>query len=258
VIVVATAGWSIPHSSGSRFSRQGTHLQRYAKVMRGAEIDTSFYRAHSRDTYAHWASQTPRDFRFAVKLPAQITHEQRLRRARKPLEEFLGSVGGLGNRLGPLVVQLPPSLPFESRIARVFFALLRELHGGQVVCEPRHASWFDGRADAILQSHRIGRIAADPAVVPAAAEPGGWVGIVYYRLHGSPRKYWSVYEKKRLTQWAEGLKSVPHRIPAWCVLDNTAGGGALDNALELLRILDAFRSTPTGRATKLKSRHGTR
>ena len=173
MIVVGTAGWSIPRTCSGKFPGDGTHLQRYATAMRGAEINTSFQRTHSRSTYARWASQTPRSFRFAVKLPAQITHDLRLRAARKPLEEFLGTVSGLGSRLGPLVVQLPPSLPFELRTARGFFALLRELYDGQAVCEPRHASWFDERADAILQSHRIGRIAADPAVVPAAAQPGG-------------------------------------------------------------------------------------
>jgi uncharacterized protein YecE (DUF72 family) len=258
MIVVATAGWSIPRQSGRRFPGDGSHLQRYATAMRGAEINSSFYRTHSRATYAHWASQTPRNFRFAVKLPAQITHDQRLRSARRLLQEFLGNVSGLASRLGPLVVQLPPSLSFELRVARGFFALLRDLHDGQVVCEPRHASWFDGRADAILRSHRIARIAADPAVVPAAGGPGGWDGIVYYRLHGSPRKYWSVYEKARLTQWAKELSSVPRHIPAWCVLDNTAGGGALENALQMLAILGASRSTPADDTGKLKSRHGTR
>jgi uncharacterized protein YecE (DUF72 family) len=258
MIVVATAGWSIPRQSAHRLPGDGSHLQRYATAMRGAEINSSFYRTHSQATYAHWAAQTPRNFRFAVKLPGQITHDQRLRSARKPLEEFLVSVRGLGSRLGPLVVQLPPSQPFELRVARNFFALLRDLHDGQAVCEPRHPSWFDGRADAFLHSHRIARIAADPAVVPAAGEPGGWDGIVYYRLHGSPRKYWSVYEKTRLTQWAKELSSAPRRTPAWCVLDNTAGGGALDNALQLLAILYASRSSTGGRPGKLKSRHGTR
>ncbi len=100
-------------------------------------------------------------------------------------------MAGLGRRMGPLVVQLPPSLVFEVRVARNFFALLRSMHGGAVVCEPRHASWFEGAADALLVRHRIGRVAADPAVVPAAARPAGWPGIVYHRLHGSPRKYWS-------------------------------------------------------------------
>ncbi len=212
MIIIATAGWSTPKASARHFPGDGTHLQRYARTLRGVEIDTSFYRDHASSTYARWARQTPRSFRFSVKLPRQITHDQRLRAARRPLEQFLGNVAGLGRRLGPLVVQLPPSLAFEPRVARTFFSLLRSRHDGPVVCEPRHASWFTAAADALLVRHRIGRVAADPAVVPAAALPGGWPGTVYYRLHGSPRKYWSVYDSERVARWSGELR-MAHGAP---------------------------------------------
>lgn len=233
MIVIATAGWSIPRACAKRFPGEGIHLQRYARVLRGVEIDSSFYRNHASATYGRWAQQTPRTFSFAVKLPSLITHEGRLRAARRPLEEFLGGPAGLGRRLGPLIVQLPPSLAFEARVARGFFAVLRELHAGPVVCEPRHASWFELPAEAMLRRYRIGRVAADPAVVPAAALPGGWPGIVYYRLHGSPRKYWSVYDEERVAQWARALSALPRGTLAWCVFDNTAGSGAAVNALQM-------------------------
>jgi uncharacterized protein YecE (DUF72 family) len=236
VIIIATAGWSIPRGCAKRFAGEGTHLQRYSTQLRGAEINTSFYRRHAASTYQRWARQTPRNFRFAVKLPRLITHDQRLRGARLPLREFLADVAGLGSRLGPLIVQLPPSLVFEHRAARTFFALLREQHAGLVVCEPRHASWFEPPADALLQRHHIGRVAADPAIVPAAAEPGGWRGIVYYRLHGSPRRYWSNYEPARLAQWAGALRGL-QRVPAWCVFDNTASGAATGNALRMREMI---------------------
>ncbi|MEJ0100830.1 MAG: DUF72 domain-containing protein [Pseudomonadota bacterium] len=237
MIIIATAGWSIPRASAAHFAADGSHLRRYARTLRGVEIDTSFYRPHSSATYAGWASQTPRSFRFAVKLPRLITHDQRLRSARRPLQEFLGNVAAMGRRTGPLVVQLPPSLAFEARIARTFFTLLRAQYAGAVVCEPRHASWFEAAADALLARHRIGRVAADPAVVPAAAHPGGWPGIRYYRLHGSPRKYWSVYASERVAQWAEELRATPRGTEAWCVFDNTAAGGATANALQILQVL---------------------
>lgn len=247
-LIVATAGWSIPRACARRFPGEGTHLQRYARVLRGVEIDTSFYRDHSHDTYARWARQTPRGFRFAVKLPRRITHDGRLRAARRPLQEFLEGLAGLGRRLGPLVVQLPPSLPFEMRVARGFFALLRECHAGPVVCEPRHASWFDARADGLLLRHRIARVAADPAVVPTAGQPGGWAGLVYYRLHGSPRKYWSVYERQRVAQWTEAMRTLPRTTEAWCVFDNTAGGGAAGNALQMRDMWQQQRSDRRRRA----------
>jgi uncharacterized protein YecE (DUF72 family) len=139
LIIIATAGWSIPRACATRLPGDGTHLGRYARVLRGTEIDTSFYRDHAPATYARWAKQTPRHFRFAVKLPGRITHAGGLRAARRPLQEFLAGVAGLGRRLGPLIVQLPPSLGFEARVARTFFTVFRELHAGAVACEPRHA-----------------------------------------------------------------------------------------------------------------------
>jgi uncharacterized protein YecE (DUF72 family) len=238
VVVVATAGWSIPRSVAAHFPGAGSHLQRYSRVLRGVEINTSFYRDHSHETYAHWAAQTPRGFRFAVKVPRAITHDARLRGARRPLEQFLLGVRGLGARLGPLIVQLPGSQLFEPRVASRFFDLLRERYDGAVVCEPRHASWFEPVAERLLVRQHVGRIAADPAVVPDAAHPGGWPGIVYYRLHGAPRKYWSVYEPDRVLAWCHALTSLPRRTSAWCVFDNTAGGGAAGNALQMTADLE--------------------
>lgn len=237
MIVIATAGWSIPRTSAAGFPGDGTALQRYAGVLRGVEINTSFYRNHAPASYANWARQTPSAFRFAVKIPGSITHDGRLRATRRPLEEFLGTLKGLGRRLGPVVVQLPPSLTFDRRVARTFFTMLRERHAGPVVCEPRHVSWFEGGVDELLSRYHIARAAADPAIVPAAAVPGGWPHVVYYRLHGSPRKYWSIYDKERLAQWVVALSSLPRRTLAWCVFDNTASGGAAGNALQLLKML---------------------
>ena len=237
MLVVGTAGWSIPGDSARRFPGQGTHLRRYAQILRGVEINSSFYRSHSAETYARWARQTPRTFRFAVKLPQSITHVQRLRAARRPLQQFLPSLAGLGRRLGPLLVQLPPSLAFEPRVARTFFALLRDFHDGPVVCEPRHQRWFEAAANALMLRHRIGRVAADPPAVPAAALPGGWPGIVYYRLHGSPRRYWSIYKAEHLAHWVQALRQRPRASLTWCVFDNTAGGGAAANALQMLGLL---------------------
>lgn len=233
MITVATAAWSIPRACAARFPGEGTHLQRYARVLRGVEINSSFYREHALATYQRWARQTPRQFRFAVKMPRTITHDARLRGTRKLLAAFLAGIAGLGNRLGPVLVQLPPSLRFELRVARTFFTMLRKLHKGAVVCEPRHATWFEPEAEALLRHHRIGRVAADPAPVPAAARPGGWPGLIYYRLHGSPRMYWSVYDAAQILQWTKNLKALPPRKQVWCVFDNTAAGGAAANALQV-------------------------
>ena len=242
---VGTAGWSL-YKAAAAFPGEGTALERYARVLRGVEINSSFYRSHACQTYARWAAMTPRDFRFAVKLPQAITHEARLRRARRPLATFLEQIGGLGQRLGPLLVQLPPSLPFEARAMRTFFGLLRSSFDGSVVCEPRHASWFTAQADAVLVAYQVGRVAADPAALPRAAEPGGWPGIVYYRLHGAPRRYWSVYDDVFLQAIAARLRGLARGTPAWCIFDNTAGGGALPNALRTVALAGGSRQGRRG------------
>jgi uncharacterized protein YecE (DUF72 family) len=189
-------------------------------------------------TYERWSRSTGPSFRFAVKLPRVITHERQLRAARDPLDRFLLESAGLGLKRGPLLVQLPPSLEFDSRVASTFFTLLRSRYSGFVVCEPRHPTWFSPRAEALLVRHQIGRVAADPSPAACGNHPAGWPGIVYYRLHGSPRKYWSSYDAGFLDALAAGLRRVPAGVPAWCVFDNTASGAALENAWQLRARLD--------------------
>jgi uncharacterized protein YecE (DUF72 family) len=240
---LGTAGWAIPRAHAAAFPAEGSSLARYAARLGAAEINSSFHRPHRRATYERWAAAVPDGFRFAVKLPKTITHERRLLDTAAPLERFLGEAAGLGAKLGPLLVQLPPSLAFDPAVAEGFFALLRQRHAGlvaceaSVACEPRHPSWFTPEADSLLVAARVARVAADPARVPEAAEPGGWNGLVYHRLHGSPRMYRSAYEPPVLAALAERLAG--RRAEAWCVFDNTASGAALGDALELGRLLDA-------------------
>jgi uncharacterized protein YecE (DUF72 family) len=230
---IGTAGWAIPRASTHAFDDDGTHLQRYARVLRCAEINSSFHRAHAAATYQKWAASTPRDFRFSVKLPRAITHDQKLRRARHPLEQFLEESAGLGEKRGPLLVQLPPSLAFDVRTAATFFDLLRHRYAGAVVCEPRHPAWFSAVAETLLVRYCVARVGADPPPVPGADRPGGWQGLIYFRLHGSPRKYWSRYAADYIESLSAALVAAPPATEAWCVFDNTASGAALENALEL-------------------------
>lgn len=238
-IFIGTAGWSIPRAAAGHFRGEGTHLRRYAQVLPCAEINSSFHRPHAAETYRRWAASTPPSFRFAVKIPRTVTHDRELRATRPLLERFLEESAGLGRKRGPLLVQLPPSLAFDRRVATRFLDLLRAHFDGHVVCEPRHPTWFAPAADALLVGYEVARVAADPPPAPGAERPGGWSGLMYYRLHGSPRKYWSRYDADALTQLADALRRVPPRVDAWCVFDNTASGAALENAYELVRFLGA-------------------
>jgi uncharacterized protein YecE (DUF72 family) len=147
-------------------------------------------------------------------------------------------VRGLGDRLGPLLVQLPPSLSFAPAIADAFFAAFRGQFDGNIVCEPRHASWFTAQSEALLNNFQVARVAADPAVVPAAAEPGGWPGIVYYRLHGSPDLYYSAYSNEFIASQADELHCIKKSgQQAWCIFDNTAAGAATADALAIIKLV---------------------
>lgn len=233
-VYVGCAGWSLPRDAQPRFPAAGTHLVRYAARLPATEINSSFYRPHRPATYARWAASVPPAFRFAVKLPRAITHEHRLAGTEPLLDAFLAGVAALGPALGCLLVQLPPSLAFAPAAADAFLAALRARHGGGVVVEPRHASWFGPEAEALLVARHVGRVAADPARVPAAATPGGWPGVVYYRLHGSPRVYYSAYDGAALDALAVRLRAAAPGVRPWCIFDNTASGAATANALDLL------------------------
>lgn len=107
--------------------------------------------------------------------------------------------------------------------------------GGPIVCEPRHASWFAPDADALLAELHIARVAADPARLAGAARPGGWLGLRYTRLHGSPDIYRSGYDDAAIAAQAVAARAAPG--DQWTIYDNTAAGYALGNALELTRLL---------------------
>jgi uncharacterized protein YecE (DUF72 family) len=233
---VATAGWSIPRSSADRFAGVGTHLQRYARVLNAVEINSSFYRPHTRTTYARWAEATPAAFQFAVKLARTITHEAKLERSAAAIDRFLDETSGLGHKRGPILVQLPPSLAFDSAVAGEFFEYLRGRYDGDLVCEPRHATWTLDEASALLRHYRVARVAADPARSPELAVPGGDPHLVYFRLHGSPRTYWSSYTPDYLEQLAAQLRRSEASPTVWCVFDNTAAGAALSNAWDVHRL----------------------
>lgn len=235
---IGCAGWAIPSRWAERFPGGGSHLERYARVLSAVEIDSSFYRPHRPATYARWAASVPADFRFAVKLPRAVTHESRLADP-SLLGDFLSQVSGLGPRLGPLLAQLPPSLAFDPGRAEAFLRALRDRFTGDVVWEPRHPSWFAPAAERLLAELRVARVAADPARVPAAGRPGGWSGLAYYRLHGSPRVYYSGYDDAFLDRIAAELARRAGAGPVWCIFDNTAAGEAPGNALALLHRLAA-------------------
>lgn len=235
---IGTAGWSLPRDAQDAFPPGDSHLARHATRFACAEINSSFHRPHRRALYEKWAAAVPADFRFCAKLPKAITHERRLVDCAAPLEAFLAQAGGLGDKLHCLLLQLPPSFAFDPAVAAPFLRLLRAGFAGHVACEPRHASWFAGEADALLRDFAVARVLADPVRHEAGRMPGGWPGLVYLRLHGAPRMYYSAYERPLLQALALRLQQARAQAQeVWCIFDNTASGAAVRDALLLAQLL---------------------
>jgi uncharacterized protein YecE (DUF72 family) len=226
----------------ARFPESGSHLERYSATLPAVEINSSFHRPHRPATYARWAASVPTEFRFSVKIPRSITHEGMLADAEAKLDSFLAEAGALGDKLGCVLMQLPPSLGFDRDVAARFLAALRERHDGDAVLEPRHASWSAPGCEKLLQKFRIGRVAADPPRIPRGGEPRGWSGVAYYRLHGMPRVYFSAYDDAYLDRLASDLAArADGTTRPWCIFDNTGMGAAAVNALGLLDRLERER-----------------
>ncbi len=239
---IGCAGWSVPKQHAHCFEAEGSHLERYAQVFGCAEINSSFYRSHRSSTWERWARTVPNDFRFAVKAPKAATHTAQLVNCGAVLQEFFEQMVGLGEKLGPVLFQLPPKLVYNEGIAREFFHTMRELYAGAAALEPRHASWFAAPVGRVLAEFEIARVAADPLPkgapgIKAAGEPGGWPGLRYWRLHGAPRVYWSGYDAKFLDHLAARVRKESETAEVWVIFDNTAQGEATRNALELTALL---------------------
>jgi uncharacterized protein YecE (DUF72 family) len=231
--LIGCAGWTLPRQSASHFPEEGSHLQRYAAVFGAVEINSCFYRPHRAQTWARWGECVPAGFRFSVKLPRTITHEQRLCGVDALLDQFAAEAGALGAKLGCVLVQLPPSLQFDAPVTADFFARLRMRFGCMLACEARHPTWFGDEATAVLQAAGITRVIADPA----KGQPGPHVPTahdIYLRLHGSPLVYRSDYEPAFLAQLGHDMAGhLAAGRQVWCVFDNTMSRSYVDQAVAL-------------------------
>ena len=235
---VGCAGWAIASAHRHLFRPGESVLASYATLFKVAEINSSFHRPHQRKTYERWAAAVPAGFRFSVKLPKTITHELRLRQAGPLLDRFIDESSGLGDKLGCLLVQLPPTLVFDARLASTFVLMLRRRWSGGIAFEPRHVSWFGAAADALWARHGIARVGTDPAVDAAARNASGSGPLRYWRWHGSPRIYYSDYDEIALRDLAaEVIQQTPAGTEAWIIFDNTAHGFATPNAARLQELL---------------------
>ncbi len=230
-LLVGCAGWTIPREAAAAFPAEGSHLERYASVFGTVEINSSFYRPHQVKTYQRWADCVPDDFKFAVKLPRSITHDAGLVDIDAALEQFAREAGGLGDKLGCVLVQLPPKLGFDAGVAATFFTRLQQTFGCTIACEARNPGWFAEDATALLSVRGVTRVIADPA----KGQEGPHVpttSTIYVRLHGSPRIYYSSYGPAYLAQLTDDMRvHAAAGRDVWIIFDNTASGAAIPDAL---------------------------
>lgn len=224
---IGTAGWSIPALLREKFPQANSILERYSQIFPIVEINSSFHKPHQKSTYEWWAAQTPSDFQFSVKMPKQITHKKKLIDVDDDLNRFIYEISGLEQKLGFVLIQLPPSLNFDMQITSNFLSLLRSKFEGRVALEPRHISWGEKQAISVLQKFTIERVLADPVVVPNNEQV-----CHYYRLHGSPKMYYSSYDSNFLQNLAKTLLD-----SVWIIFDNTTLGAGTQNALDLQKKL---------------------
>jgi uncharacterized protein YecE (DUF72 family) len=234
---IGTSGWSYKHWSGPFYPegvKPAKYLEYYVTEFDCVELNASFYRTPSVKTVEGWARRTPVSFRFCIKMSQFITHRKKLVDTAEPLGRFLAVFDPLRERLGPFLVQLPPSLQFDTSVAESFLQLLASHRNtGEFALEARHDSWFTPESLSLLRHYGIASVIADSggrfAEADALTSP-----TVYLRFHGRGGLYSSPYSTDELTSFACKIKIwLAEGRQVWAFFNNDIDGHAVHNAREL-------------------------
>ena len=201
---IGTSGWQYDDWRGPVYPSslsQRRWLEWYAERFATVESNNAFYRLPERRTFEDWAARTPDDFRMAVKVSRYLTHVKRLRAPAEPVDRFAARVAGLGPKLGPVLVQLPPQLELER--ARLLRTLDRFPDGMRVAVEFRHASWFTDEIRRDLTERGVALCLADRrGVLGPVWRTASWT---YLRFHQGLARPRPSYGDAALAGWAERL-----------------------------------------------------
>ena len=255
---IGTMGWSYPEWVGPFYpegAKAGDFLARYASVFDCVELDTTFYGVPRPTSVRAWNANTPPNFRFAAKLPKEITHEQALRGSEDILHRFLESMSPLGEKLGPVLIQLPPDFHAteeNQESLREFVRVLPEEY--QFAAEFRHRSWLADETLDLLRQHGVAWTMIDMYYMPKRQDITS--DFTYVRLLGDRRKiktvdHIEIDRTKELQAWAEAFERIePDVRQTWVFINNHYAGHSPDNVRQLRHILglppevssdDAFR-----------------
>ncbi|RJL22592.1 DUF72 domain-containing protein [Bailinhaonella thermotolerans] len=239
-VLVGTSGWQYADWRGTVYPRdvpQKRWLEHYAAEFPTVENNNAFYRLPSRETFEGWRDRTPEGFVMAVKASRFLTHVKRLKDPAEPVERLLSAAEGLGDRLGPVLLQLPPT--FRIDLDRLDDCLSRFPRTVRVAVEPRHESWWTEelrhllteRGAALCWSDRRNRLQAP------LWRTAGWT---YTRLHEGRAAPAPAYGRAALRTWADRVAAAPG--DAYVYFNNDPGGAAIANARTLTRLLNRPRT----------------
>jgi uncharacterized protein YecE (DUF72 family) len=237
---IGTSGWVYDHWRGPFYPQElpaAKWLDYFCRRFGTVELNASFYRLPKEQTWRNWSAKVPTGFLFAVKASRFITHIKRLRDCEEPLETFLDRARLLGDALGPVLYQMPPSFhrtPENSERLANFLSLLP--HDVRHVFEFRHDSWFDAEPFALLRMHNVAFCAFH--MVDRETPLEATTDFVYVRFHGSAALYGGSYSDEQLTDWARRLRELPEDVrEVYVYFNNDAFGHAVANAQTLAALL---------------------
>ena len=256
---VGTSGWNYEDWRGTFYPEKlpkTKWLEFYAEYFDSIEVNATFYHEMRQSTYERWRKVTPEGFSWAVKASRFITHIKRLRDVEEPLKRFFGSVSALGEKLGAVLFQLPPSLVFDKGVLEEFSVALREaifaatdlpsppvtsghetisIKSVRCAIEARHKSWMEDEALDCLRSLGLGFCISDTGGRYPYRE-AVTADFAYIRLHGPTSLYSSCYSDSELDHWAE--KIIAMDCDTYVYFDNDVAGYAPQNALTLKRFME--------------------
>lgn len=221
--------------------KAGEYLAHYAQHFNTVELDTTFYATPPAERVRKWASQVPNGFRFCVKTPRAITHEQTIRGSVKPMLQFLEVMRGLGSKLGAVLLQFPPHFTAsETAALRVF--LLSLPPDIRIVVEFRHPSWVRRTTGTLLREARCAWVAADYGRTPDPLEATTdflymrWIGI-HHQFVRHTREQLNL--SRRLAMWRSRIEEVQEESGTiYGFFNNDFAGYAVGTAERFTRMID--------------------
>lgn len=232
---IGTSGWQYGHWKNVFYPedlKYADWLSYYTKYFSTVEINVTFYRDVRASTFQKWYELTPQEFLFSVKLSRQITHFRKLRVEKSMIDGFTEKYKTLKDKLGVVLIQLPPSLKFDYSLVSEFISNLDK--SIKYTVEIRNKTFLNDDFFEILKANNIAFCISDSAARYPYYETVT-ADFVYIRLHGSVRLYASEYTEEELKLWAQKIKNWDK--PTYVYFDNDFKGYAVKNALKLKELL---------------------